>query len=173
MLSFIRIHATSFSASALWGSGLVYLIFFGRLACEANSLMAALTWSFSAKTPPSPVPEGDEEAKNSVSVLRHGMTDSTCLEVSPIHGERQTGMALPQQHHSQANIMSDNGGTRPGSKICIKQNLATWRLGHDLLGCLVPPSSVQALSGESTDCNCSKTSASSSQGAANLFLCPV
>eukprot|EP00439_Symbiodinium_sp_Y106_P024345 s10234_g2.t5 len=32
------------------------------------------------------------------------------------------------------------------------------------------PCNLEALSGESTDCNCSKTSASSSQGAANLFV---
>ncbi|CAE7211359.1 unnamed protein product [Symbiodinium sp. CCMP2592] len=71
--------------------------------------MAALTWSFSAKTPPSPVPEGDEE-------------------VSPLHGER-----LKYLYQAE-------------------------------------PCNLEALSGESTDCNCSKTSASSSQGAANLFV---
>eukprot|EP00439_Symbiodinium_sp_Y106_P023038 s10234_g2.t2 len=65
--------------------------------------------SFSAKTPPSPVPEGDEE-------------------VSPLHGER-----LKYLYQTE-------------------------------------PCNLEALSGESTDCNCSKTSASSSQGAANLFV---
>ena len=56
------------------------------------------------KTPPSPVPEGDEEVVSWCSSCGHPGIATSCLEVSPLHDSRLKGAAHAELCNLEARV---------------------------------------------------------------------